>query len=372
MACWLEWLRVDWSPPILFSLYVNNMPSPSQHVKLALYTDDTAIIAICRKPTLLISYPESYLNDLQRWMSEWWIAINVSKSTAIIFALARCHFIQHQPVTLFSEPIQWVDIARYSGVTLDTRLTWSPHIDQVRKRTAQRGVCWDLSCIGRVNSSSERLPCYISSSSSSWWIMCAPHGVPLPAHMSGGNRCCNVSVFALLLVPHSTYVTGRYTRTWVFRCLPTASEPWLPAFYSKLADVGNPLVRQIGRYLRRPRVAPSPYACAKDGRSQQAIWGHRPQWPRRPNESRSALISRALFGYIDWGFPWFSSVVRQIPGYTVQSRCTACNPHVPGTVASPKRLKKSLLRLSQSGLRTETANQPKFIPSIISFVPPRH
>ena len=25
-----------------------------------------------------------------------------------------------------------------SGVTLDSRLTWSPHIDQVRRRTAQR------------------------------------------------------------------------------------------------------------------------------------------------------------------------------------------------------------------------------------------
>jgi hypothetical protein len=25
------------------------------------------------------------------------------------------------------------------------------------------------------------------------------------------------------------YVTGRYTRTWVFRCLPTTSEPWLQA-----------------------------------------------------------------------------------------------------------------------------------------------
>ena len=28
------------------------------------------------------------------------------------------------------------------------------------------------------------------------------------------------------------------------------------SFDSKLADVGNPLVRQLGRYLRRPRVDP--------------------------------------------------------------------------------------------------------------------
>ena len=64
--------------PILFSLYVNVMPSPSHHVYLALYADDTAIIPTSRKLTMLVSYLESYLNELQRWLSEWRIAINVS------------------------------------------------------------------------------------------------------------------------------------------------------------------------------------------------------------------------------------------------------------------------------------------------------
>jgi len=79
--------------PVLFSLYVNDMPSPSHQVELALYADDTAIIGRSRKPTLLGNYLESYLNDLQRWLSEWRIAINVSKSTAII-SRARRRFIQ--------------------------------------------------------------------------------------------------------------------------------------------------------------------------------------------------------------------------------------------------------------------------------------
>jgi len=50
---------------VLFSLYVNEMPPTSNHVELALYADDTAIVATSRKPTLLVSYLESYLNDLQ-------------------------------------------------------------------------------------------------------------------------------------------------------------------------------------------------------------------------------------------------------------------------------------------------------------------
>ena len=42
------------------------MHSPSHHKELALYADDTIIIVTSRKPTLLVSYVESYLKDLQR------------------------------------------------------------------------------------------------------------------------------------------------------------------------------------------------------------------------------------------------------------------------------------------------------------------
>jgi hypothetical protein len=48
--------------PVLFSLYVNDMPTPSRHVDLALYADDTALIATSRNPLLLIRY----LGDLSQ------------------------------------------------------------------------------------------------------------------------------------------------------------------------------------------------------------------------------------------------------------------------------------------------------------------
>jgi hypothetical protein len=108
----------------------------SRHVELALYADDTAVMATSRKPELLVSYLESYLSDLERWLKEWRIAINVSKSTAMLFTCRRIQ--KPRQVQLFGEPILWVDAARYLGVIPDTRLTWSSHIDQVRKKAAQR------------------------------------------------------------------------------------------------------------------------------------------------------------------------------------------------------------------------------------------
>ena len=54
------WGGSGWTDlPFLFSLYVNEMPSPSHHVELALYADDAAIITTSRKLTLLVSYLES-------------------------------------------------------------------------------------------------------------------------------------------------------------------------------------------------------------------------------------------------------------------------------------------------------------------------
>ena len=99
--------------PVLFSLYINDMPSPSHHVELAIYAGNAVIITTSSKPTLLVSYLESLLNDLQQWLSEWRIAINILKITALIFARAGRCFIQPRQITLFGEPNQLVDTALY-------------------------------------------------------------------------------------------------------------------------------------------------------------------------------------------------------------------------------------------------------------------
>ena len=104
--------------PVLLYLYINDMPSPSRHVELALYADDTAVIVTSRHLAMLLRYLAIYLCDLERWLSTWRIAINVSKSSAMLFAKTSRRIRKPRAVQLFGEPIQWVDNARYLGVTL--------------------------------------------------------------------------------------------------------------------------------------------------------------------------------------------------------------------------------------------------------------
>jgi hypothetical protein len=235
--------------PVLFNLYVNDMPSPSHHVELALYADDTAIIATSRKPTLLVSYLESYLDDLQRWLSEWRIAINVSKCTAVIFARAGRRFIQPRPVTLFGEPIQWVDTTRYLGVTLDTRLTWSPHIAQVSKKTSQRiGMLGPL--LNRKSDLSVRngVLLYKQFIRPMMDYACAPW------RSAARNQVLRLQVLQSKCLRHATgapcYISNRQIHEDL--CVPLFADhitAVTASFDSNLADTGNPLVRQPSRYL---------------------------------------------------------------------------------------------------------------------------
>jgi hypothetical protein len=226
------------------------MPSPSRHVELALYVDDMAIITTSRKPTLLVSYLESHLSDLQRWLSEWRITINVCKSTAVIFARAGRRLIQPRPVTLFGEPIQWVNTTQYLGVTLDTQHTWSPHIDQVRKRTSQRmGMLVpllnrksDLSVRNGVLLYKQFIRPIMDYACPMWRSAARFHVRRLQVLQS---KCLRLATGA------SWYVSIRQIQedlgVPLFADYITALTT---SFDSNLADVENPLVRQLGRYLR--------------------------------------------------------------------------------------------------------------------------
>jgi hypothetical protein len=133
------------------------------------------------------------------------------KSSAIIFARAGRRFIQPRPVTLFGEPIQWVETTHYLGITLDKRLTWSPHIDQVRTKTAERmGMLGpllnresDLSVRNGVLLYKQLLRPMMDYACPAWRSADSTHVRRLQVLQS---KCLRLATGA------PWYVTGRYTR----------------------------------------------------------------------------------------------------------------------------------------------------------------
>ena len=48
--------------PVLFSLYVKDIPTPSRHIELAQYAGGTALVAMSMHPALLVKYLETHLS----------------------------------------------------------------------------------------------------------------------------------------------------------------------------------------------------------------------------------------------------------------------------------------------------------------------
>ena len=69
---------------VIFSLYVNDIPTPSRHIELAVYVDDTALVVTSKQPVLLVKYLETHLSEVEKWLRDWMIAINVGKSAAVL------------------------------------------------------------------------------------------------------------------------------------------------------------------------------------------------------------------------------------------------------------------------------------------------
>jgi hypothetical protein len=220
--------------------------------------------------TLLVRYLEAYLADLEIWLRKWRIAINVSKSTAMLFT--QRHIQNPRPVLLFGEPIVWVDTACYLGVTLDKRLTWSSHIDQVRKKASRRlGVLGSL--LNRRSGLSIRngillyrqlIRPMMDSACPIWRSAARSHIRKLQVLQS---KCLCIATGA------PWYISNRQIHEDLG--VPFFADhirALTESFDSKLADAGNLLVRQLGRYLTEgwPK---SPEAQAKGGDGQQACRG---------------------------------------------------------------------------------------------------
>jgi hypothetical protein len=234
-------------------------------------------------------------------------------------------------------------------VTLDTRLTCSAHVNQVRKRAAQRlGILVPL--LNRRSSLSVRngVLLYKQLIRPMMDYACPICRSAALNHVKN-CKCYNPSAFALLPAHRGTLVTGKHEDLGI-PFFADHIRALTESFDSKLADAGNPLVRQLGRHLCRLRADWIHLGNRGD------LTSSRPAVAVPQKTAKSAQLAvPGLLCWPGWGFPCFYSVVWRKPGHN-EKRGTA---RLPFTEAFSRNNPPKSQRPSAKTTRTLPGSTPR-------------
>ena len=117
--------------PLLFLLYINDLPDYVKHSSTSLFADDSMISRTIQSETDAALLQED-LNSLQVWENTWKMEFNPDKCEAISVTNKR------NPIktsyNIHDKTLKYVKSAKYLGVTIDNKLTWNSHVDNICKK----------------------------------------------------------------------------------------------------------------------------------------------------------------------------------------------------------------------------------------------
>lgn len=115
--------------PLLFLLFINDLPSVTHH-KCLLFADDTTLIMKCTNPELYEYEINCAINEIVTWLNENRLMININKTKLIQFRNYKMN-----PITLDIKyqlsKVEKVESALFLGIMIDQHLSWKQHINLV-------------------------------------------------------------------------------------------------------------------------------------------------------------------------------------------------------------------------------------------------
>ena len=123
--------------PVLYTIYTNDIRSHHDSVSLITFADDTAIVGLISTDEYLY---RKTIADFHKWCSMNFLILNVLKTKEMIVDFRKG---QHELADLHidSQQIEQVQQYKYLGVTVNNKLTWSDHCQDLYKRINQRLFC---------------------------------------------------------------------------------------------------------------------------------------------------------------------------------------------------------------------------------------
>jgi hypothetical protein len=125
--------------PLLFLIYINDLPNISKKLNFFLFADDTNIYYESTDLKELEKTVNEELKKLSLWLNINRLALNVSKTNFVIFRSAQKKSNHNVTILMNKKALQQKDHVKYLGILLDEHLNWKQQINQVTLKIS-RGI----------------------------------------------------------------------------------------------------------------------------------------------------------------------------------------------------------------------------------------
>ena len=112
--------------PLLFSIYINDLPCCSSIFSMIMYADDTTLFCNFNDPNITEETLNEELNLLIQWLNANQLYLNVGKIKFMEFHLAR-KVVKYPVLFINNTPIERVTNFNYLGLQLSYDLNWDKH-----------------------------------------------------------------------------------------------------------------------------------------------------------------------------------------------------------------------------------------------------
>lgn len=124
--------------PLLFIMYLNDLPNLCKHSQCLLYADDTVIYVSDPSPDSINTKLTLDLQSLNDWLTNNHLTINVKKTECMYFHSSRKSVTTLVPVSLASQTLTVTATYKYLGVILDSQLTYRNHVHNLTNKLKQK------------------------------------------------------------------------------------------------------------------------------------------------------------------------------------------------------------------------------------------
>ena len=125
--------------PLLFSIYINDLPTCLKHTSVTLFADDTALYCSAKSSTELQQMLNEDLASVAEWLNDHKLTLNAAKSKfMIIRSSQRLKSLGKISLQVCDEFLDKADCYKYLGIIINETLTCSDHVDYISTKVNQR------------------------------------------------------------------------------------------------------------------------------------------------------------------------------------------------------------------------------------------